>query len=87
MREHQPLEARPIFRIQHIKNLMGLSRPFWRSVNFISRNRLERGFILVCDSPAMNKHKAARIAESRNDAPVAAAYKPPPSGGVSIFSR
>ena len=35
-------------------------------IGFISRNHLERGFILVCESPAMNKHQAAKIAESRN---------------------
>jgi hypothetical protein len=75
MREHQLLESCPIFRIQHIKAFLGLSGPFWRSVNFISRNRLKRGFILACEIPAMNKHKAARIAESRNNAPVAAVYR------------
>src|SRR5258708_30459282 len=86
MREHQLLESRPIFRIQHIKAFMGLSGCFRRSVNFISRNRLKGGFILVFESPARKKHKAARIAESRNNAPVAAVYRTNPlNGGASLF--
>src|SRR5712671_2366690 len=54
MREHYLLESCPIFRIQHIKAFMGLSGPFSRSVDFISRNHPERGFILVCESAAIN---------------------------------